>query len=115
MKNRFFAQMALAAAFAVSPAVALAVPQMPVDESVSQGSGVVMPAQAVGVVKADRGFSNYKGEGGLAVCVEKNFSGTCIVWVTPAEFIKRQFPSRKYVGFQLFILKDGPQLYLYYR
>lgn len=115
MKNRFFAQAALASAFAVGSPVIFAVPQMSVDESVSQGSGVVMPAQAVGVVKADRGFSNYKGDGGLAVCIAQSFGGTCNAWVTPAEFIKRQFPSRKYVGFQLFILKDGPQLYLYYR
>jgi len=115
MKNRFFAKAALVAAFAIASTVAFAVPQMPVDESVSQGSGMVTPGQAVGFIKADRGFSNYKGEGGLAVCAAQSFGGSCTVWVTPAEFIKREFPSRKYVGFQLFLLKDGPQLYLYYR
>ncbi|KWA83770.1 hypothetical protein WL29_20615 [Burkholderia ubonensis] len=95
---------------------AIAAPPPHADESVSQDTGIVRPSQAIGAVRARLGFTHFANDGGLAVCAEqKNWSADCKTYVPPAEYIKRQFPKREYVGFQIFVLKDGPQLYLYYR
>ncbi|KVP17313.1 hypothetical protein [Burkholderia ubonensis] len=115
MKNSFLARIGLTVALAVSASAAVAVPQQPVDESVAQGTGIVRPSQAVGAIKADFGFTHYKDDGGLAVCAEQRWSNDCKKYVTPSEFVKLRFPKREYVGWQIFVLKDGPQLYLYYR
>jgi len=117
MKTGFFARAALAAALAVTTTAAFAIAQQPpADESVSQGTGIVRPSQAVGALRAEDGFTYFKGVGGIAVCADRSgWSTDCKAYVTPAEYIKRQFPAREYVGFQIFVLKDGPQLYLYYR
>lgn len=116
MKNSIVSKALFATMLAASSAAALAVTQMPVDESVSQGSGIVKPSQAVGAIKANYGFTHFENDGGLAVCdAQSNWSAECVKYVTPADFIKHRFPKREYVGFQVFVLKDGPQLYLYYR
>ncbi|KVP96950.1 hypothetical protein WJ97_14105 [Burkholderia ubonensis] len=115
MKKRLLAQAALAVALAVGASSVFAVPQQPVDDSVSQGTGIVRPSQAVGAIKADMGFTYFKDVGGIAVCAEQKWSVDCKKYVSPEEFIKGRFPKREYVGFQIFVLNDGPQLYLYYR
>lgn len=116
MKNRFLVQAALAVALVTGTVTAFAAPQPPADESVSQSTGIVPPSQAIGAVRARLGFTHFANDGGLAVCTEReNWSTDCKTYVPPAEYIKRLFPKREYVGFQIFVLKDGPQLYLYYR
>lgn len=116
MKNRILVRATLAVLLATSTVAAVATPQPPVDESVSQSTGIVTPAQAIGAARARLGFTHFANDGGLAVCTEReNWSTDCKTYVPPAEYIKRLFPKREYVGFQIFVLKDGPQLYLYYR
>ncbi|MBC8741846.1 hypothetical protein F6X40_35450 [Paraburkholderia sp. UCT31] len=88
----------------------------PPDESVSQNSGFVSATTATGFMHADQ-FSHFP-DGSLAICVkDATWSSECAKdgWVTPAQAVKLRAPDRRYVGFQLFILKDGPQVYLYYR
>lgn len=115
MKKAFFARFACVAAFALSSVPVFAVPMQPApDESVSQSTGLIQPGQATGFMRTGD-FSHFQ-DGTLALCVNKGtWSQKCEEWLTPSQYVKRLNPKLQYVGFQLYVLKDGPQLYLFYR
>lgn len=102
---------------AVCQAVAMPMQQAQQDNEAAQSSGVVTPNLATGFIKVDE-WSHFSG-GSIAIgwCAQQAFVGCAThKWLSPADAVKKLVGENvHYVGFQLFVLKDGPQLYLYYR
>jgi hypothetical protein len=87
------------------------------EDGPAQSSGVVTPSLATGFIKADE-WSHFS-DGSLAIgwCAQRAFVGCAThKWLPPAEALKKLVGANvRYAGFQLFVLRDGPQLYLYYK
>lgn len=101
----------------VANAVAM-VQQQPQDTASAQSSGIVTPEVASGFIKVED-WTQFQGGGGLAVgwCAKEAFVGCGNKrWLTPQDAVKKLVgPNARYAGFQVFILKDSTQLYLYYK
>jgi hypothetical protein len=119
-----FLRFTVAAAFSMSlalpglcQAVAMPMQQAQHEDESAQSSGVVTPSLATGFIKADE-WSHFS-DGSLAIgwCAQQAFVGCAThKWLTPADAVKKLVSANvRYAGFQLFVLKDGPQLYLYYK
>lgn len=98
-------------------AVAMQQQQQQQDTAPAQSSGIVTPEMASGFVKADE-WTHFTG-GGIAIgwCAKQAFVG-CEDhrFLSPQDAVKKLVgPNVRYTGFQLFILKDSTQLYLYYK
>jgi hypothetical protein len=102
---------------ALCQAVAMPMQQPQHEDEPAQSSGVVTPSLATGFIKADE-WSHFS-DGSLAIgwCAQQAFMGCAAHrWLPPAEALKKLVGANvRYAGFQLFVLKDGPQLYLYYK
>jgi hypothetical protein len=94
------------------------VQQQQQDTASAQSSGIVTPDIAAGFLKVED-WTQFQGGGGLAIgwCAREAFVGCANKrWLTPQDAVKKLVgPNARYAGFQVFILKDSTQLYLYYK
>jgi hypothetical protein len=87
-----------------------------VEAEPAQASGIVTPGLATGFVQINQ-FKHFE-DGSLAIgwCAKTDWAGDCsdMQWLPPAQAVKKlRGEKARYVGFQLFVLKETTRLFLY--